>query len=104
MRRAVVSARVVEQIFLVVVLCRREVTGGKRLDFGHDACAVGVKVPFLHSISDMARSSILLGTVGIQTRAILRANIRALAIHLGRVVRAVEELDELSVRSLCRVE
>ena len=46
----------------------------------------------------------LLGRVGEDRGAVLRADVPALAVHLGRVVEAPELVHELAVRDLARIE
>ena len=70
-------------------------------DLGDDLAAVPLLVG---GLCDLARNLLLLGVVEEDAGAVLRAAVVALLVGGRGVVHAVEELDQLAVGDLLRVE
>jgi hypothetical protein len=96
--RALVSARVVVQVQLVVLLCVPPLS--RRQNLGHYAALPPLLVDLL---GDVARLLLLLGVVVEDGGAVLRACVWALAVRGGGVVHLVEEFEEGAVRDFLRV-
>ena len=99
MARALVSARVVVQVLLVVRLGVPPLSGLQHL--GDDLALVPLLVRLL---GDVLRDLLLLWAVVEDAAAVLRAGVWALAVGGGRVVHAVEVLDQAAVGDLRGVE
>lgn len=102
--RALVAGRVLVEVELVVVLGVPPGPGGD--DLGGDRVRPAPPaVPLLGSLArHLARHPLLLGRVVEDGAAVLRAGVGALAVRRRRVVHPVEELEELPVRRLRRIE
>lgn len=95
MARALVSARVVVQVLLVVALSIPPLARLQHL------CGDLALVPLLVGLlGDLLRDLLLLLVVVEDAAAVLRADVRALAVGGGRVVHAVEVLDQAAVGDL----
>src|SRR5581483_10520190 len=86
------------EVLLVVVLGLEELAG--RDDLGRDP----VRQPRLQVRPRREGLLLLLGRVEEHRRAVLAADVRPLAVALGRVVRAPEEVEQLLVRDVRRIE
>src|SRR6478736_953323 len=89
-----------EEVLVVVLGPEKSL---QRVDTGGDRRAEHARLVELRNISD---GDLSLGIVGVEDRrAILRARIRTLAVHLGRVVRdGKENLQDLAVGDQLRVK
>lgn len=97
--RALVPVRIPVQVQLVVLLGAPPLPRGR--DLSHDAAVP----PLLARLGrDLPRDALLLLVVEVDGRAVLGPRVRALAVERRRVVRAVEELEELAVGDLGGVE
>lgn len=98
-RRALVTARVLVKIKLVVRLRIVPLAGR------HQLCDNLAAPPLLvGALGDILRNGLLLRRVEEDGTAILGASVRALVVQLRRVVDGVQVLDQLSVRDLLRIE
>lgn len=97
---AVVAAGVVDQVLLMVAVGGEKVFLGADLELGDDFLALGVKVLLLHFVGHFLGNIHLLLIVCKDRRSVLCASVVALTVELGRVMRAVEELNQLSIRNL----
>jgi hypothetical protein len=96
--RALISARVVVQVQLVVLLCVPPLS--RRQNLGHHAALPPLLVDLL---GDVARLLLLLGVMVEDGGAVLRACVWTLAVRGGGVVHLVEEFEEGAVRDFLRV-
>src|SRR5690242_9110421 len=86
------------EVALVVVLgaverrCRRDLGDDRAVEAG------------LHAVAHLGRDAGLLGVVEEDRRAVLRADVRSLAVELRGIVQREELLDELLVGDLGRIE
>jgi hypothetical protein len=98
MARALVSAWVIVQVLLVVVFGVPPLASRQHL--GHNP----VLPPLLVYLGgDLLGDLLLLGVVREDARAVLRPDVRALAVCCGGVVHTVEELEQLLVGDLGRI-
>jgi hypothetical protein len=99
MARALVSARVVVQVFLVVRL------GVPPLASLQHLCGNLALVPLLVGLLCNVLGDLLLLLVVVEdATAVLRADVRALAVGGCRIVHAIEVLEQTAVGDLGRVE
>src|SRR3977135_4355883 len=89
---AAIAERVLRQILLVVIL--GEVKGRGVLDLGRDLAVAGGIQLLLKAIARGFCGAALLRRIGVDCRAVLRADIVALAHALARVVALPEQLEE----------
>ena len=99
MARALIPARVVVQVLLVVRLSIPPLPGLQNLS--RNLALVPLRVCLLR---DLLCDRFLLGRVVEDAAAVLRADVGALAVGGRRVVHAVEVLDQAAVGDLGRVE
>jgi hypothetical protein len=90
--RALVPARVVIQVQLVVLLCIPPLPRGQ--DLRHHAALPPLLVDLFRNL---ARLLLLLGIVVENRAAVLATCVRALAVRRGRIVHFVEEFEEGAV-------
>lgn len=100
MCRAVIAIRVVNQILLVVVISREKVLRLPDLQLSSNLLSLGIKVFLLHLLRHLFCGIELVLIVCKDGRTVLCASIVTLLVELRRIVRAVEELDQLGVRYL----
>jgi hypothetical protein len=98
MRRALISARVLVQVQLVVCLGVPPLARGQH--FGYDEALPPLLV---HLLCDLLRLLLLLRIVIEDTTPVLRPGIRTLSIRRRRVVHLIEELEDGAVCELLGV-
>src|SRR5438132_4101837 len=81
---AAIAERVLCQVLLVVIL--GEIKGWRGADLGRDRAVAGLAEPRLVHLAPGLGGLALARRIGIDRRAVLRADIVALAHPLGRVV------------------
>ena len=102
-RRALAQIRHVARPFLTRY-CWWYSSAGQKVDAAAISVAIGLPKRDCARAFDSAATSACSGRVGEDRRAVLGADVPALAVHLGRVVEAPEPVDELAVGDLVRVE
>jgi hypothetical protein len=100
--QAAITARVLGEILLVVVLGVVELGGVE--DLGGHRWEAGLGELLLVALARGQRRLLLRLIIGIDTGAVLGADVVALAHALGRVVRLEKCLEQLRVAQLLRVE
>src|SRR5687767_14505467 len=95
---AAVAGRVPGQVLLVVVL--GEVEGAGRRDLGGDRAQAAAGQALAVGLPCGLRRPLLVDGIGVDRRAVLAADVVALAHALGRVVVLPEDLEQLIVGGL----
>src|SRR5438067_12837607 len=98
---AAIAERVLRQILLVVILGEIELR--RVADFGGDGAEAGGAELLLKALARGFGGTALLRRVGIDRRAVLRADIVALAHALGRVVAFPEQFQQRLIARHLRV-